>query len=139
MVEYHRVQIFGDLKVPFKQEADGTIVTKTTVTFGAGTPILKLGRYSGADAGYQELTSWTVGVGKTGVLKEIAFTYDPSGEARYQITIGASVISDFNPVTNGSFPFSPNRLTAGTIVKIEVKSSAGATITVTGSITGDEE
>jgi len=139
MVEYQRRQVFGSEKAPFKQKADGTLISETVVTMGAGTPILELDTFSGADLTYQTLVSWTVGAGKTGVLKEIAFTRDSNGKADFKITIGAVVITDFNPSANVCLPFSPNELAAGTVVKIEVKSTDGSTITVDGSITGDEE
>lgn len=122
-----------------KTKSDGTLISETVVSFGAGTPILELDSYSGADLVYQTLVSWTVGAGKTGILNEIAFTRDSAGKGDFKITIGAVVITDFNPKANVSLSFSPNELAAGTVVKIEVKSSDGNAINVDGSITGDEQ
>lgn len=139
MVEYQRRQVFGSEKKPLKQKVDGTIITETVVTMGAGLPILKLKSYSGSDETYREVVIWTVGVGKTGCLKEVAFTRDSDGKALFKITIGSVIISDFSPDANVGLSFSPNELVAGTIVKIEVKSSDASDISVDGSITGDEQ
>jgi len=124
---------------PILVKPNGTLISETVITLGAGTPILELASYSGADLAYQTLVSWTVGVGKTGILNEIAFTRDSAGKGDFKITIGAVVITDFNPKANVSLSFSPNELAAGTVVKIEVKSSDGNAINVDGSITGDEQ
>lgn len=133
-------KVEGSENLPLKQKAvTGILETETIVTLGAGTPILELDSYTGADLAYQTLVSWTVGAGTTGILREVAFTRDSGGKADFKVTIGAVVITDFNPKAHVDLPFSPNELVAGTVVKIEVKSSDGSTINVDGNITGDEQ
>lgn len=138
MAEYQRRRVYGSTDNPLKQKADGTL--DIAVTMGAGDPILKIGAYAGAAITYQELAIWTVNTGKTGILKEIAFTRDAGGKALFKITVNdTEIITDFNPVTNFDAVFSPNEMDAGSVTKIEVKSSDGTAINVNGIITGDEE
>lgn len=107
-----------------------------------GTPVCRLGRYSGADTAYQTLVSWTVSTGKEGVLEEVAFTCkDPTSfdKARFRLTIAGEVqFEDKQIDTGASFPFPPNRLLEGEQVLLEVKSSDGTSITAMGSISGKE-
>lgn len=140
MVEYQRRQVFGSEKEPLKQKADGTIITETVVTMGAGLPILKLKSYSGSDETYQEVVSWTVGAGKTGCLSEMELTRDSNDKALFRITVNdILIITDYLPVAHWNKIFSPNEMAAGVVAaKIEVKSTDGTAIRVDAAISGDE-
>lgn len=107
----------------------------------AGTPVSKLGRYSGSDSTYQTLVSWTVAAGKVGVLNEVAMACADTTSytnARFRLTVAGSVQwADKQTDMGVSFPFPNNKLDAGTVVLLEVKSVSGA-ITANGTITGKE-
>ncbi len=101
-----------------------------------GNPITKLGLYSGSATTYQTLASWTITSGYYGVLNEIAFTSDTN--ALFKLTIaGTEQFTDKKVVAPPSFPLPANKITAGEVILLEVKST-GVAIEVNGSITGKE-
>jgi len=97
------------------------------------------GTYTGTAQTYQTVASWTVATGKVGVLVEILVISTDYTKTVLQITIGDVVYcSGFAP--QGAMPmiWETLKLAAGTIVKVEAKSSDGTSITVDALIAGME-
>jgi len=102
-----------------------------------GTPRSPVGRYSGTDTTYQELVSWTVPTNYYGVLREVSMTSDP--HAQFKLEIGG--VTQFEGMTIEAplaIPYPPNKLPAGTVVRLSVRSDDGTSITVNGSISAKE-
>lgn len=102
-------------------------------------PIVKEGRYSGADQIYQTLVSWTVAADRVGTLKEISWVMDSPDFAQFQLTIAGTVIfTDWSPQATVDLPLPDVKLLAGVVVLLEVRSTDGTSIEVDGLITGKE-
>jgi hypothetical protein len=105
-----------------------------------GTPVAKLGRYSGSDMDWQELVEWTVPTGKVGDLHEISWTSDNDAKTRMRLLIAGvdQGVPDAQIDSPLSLPWRENGLAAGSVVTLSVKSSDGTAINVSGSLTGTE-
>jgi len=106
-----------------------------------GTPVAEYGRYSGSDATYQTLASWTVSTGREGELGEVAMACANTTSytnARFRLTIAGEVqFTEARLDLPLNLPFPRNKLDAGDQVLLEVRSVSG-TVTAAGSITGKE-
>ncbi|MEM2832767.1 MAG: hypothetical protein QXT16_08995 [Candidatus Caldarchaeum sp.] len=101
---------------------------------------------------YVDVVSWTVGgvwgehyTIRGGEVKEISLTADPLENAVWRLRVFKAKIATWVTVfadkilpTTLTIPFAPNRLESGDIVAIQVKSSTGASIKASASITGRE-
>lgn len=100
------------------------------------------GRYSGSATTYQTVASWTVATGKVGELVYVVTNGGNLTNARIKVTIGAKVYTfDVIYVAPTFYYFSPLKLAAGTVVKVEARAitgGAGNEITVEAIITGKE-
>jgi hypothetical protein len=98
-----------------------------------------VGRYSGTATTYQTVVSWTVAAAKLGELKEITILSSSYSKTVLQVTVG-SVVFATNWTVQAAMPliFEDLKLAAGAIVKVEVKSSDGTSITVDAVITAKE-
>lgn len=102
-----------------------------------GTPVCDLDSYTGTATTYQTLAEWTVTSGHYGVLREVSMTHDT--HAQYKLVIdGVTQFEDEIPILSVTLPFPPNKLSAGAVVTLYVKSDDGTSIDVSGSITGKE-
>jgi len=115
---------------------DQDVVPPSAVTEKA---ICSLSRWSGADATYQTVTSYTVPPGKSFVLDAVEMVSSTYVVAQFRLTIAGDekfadkyLQSPFNP------RFSLANLQAGDIVLLECKSDGSTSITVDGSIEGKE-
>lgn len=97
------------------------------------------GRYTGTDTTYQTVASWTVEAGKTGELKEITILSDDYDHTQFKITVGG-ITFETDWAVQGAMPliFEDLRLAAGSVVKVECKSTDGTSITVDAVIVGRE-
>lgn len=97
------------------------------------------GRHSGTEETYQEVASWTVSANKGGELKEILIISDDYAHTDVRVTIGA-VTWATNWTAQAALPliFEDLRLSAGTEVLVEVKSTDGTAIVVDAVITAKE-
>jgi hypothetical protein len=115
------------------------VLYSTGAAYSRGVPIAKVDRYSGGSTSYQTLVSWTVSVGKSGMLKEVSMITSDYDHTYFRLTIaGTKQFEDKliqGPLT---LPFPDNRLEAGSVVLLECRSTNGTSITVDGSITGKE-
>jgi hypothetical protein len=98
-----------------------------------------VGRYSGTATTYQTVVSWTVAAAKLGELKEITILSSSYSKTVLQVTVG-SVVFATNWTVQAAMPliFEDLKLAAGQVVKVEVKSSDGTSITVDAVITAKE-
>jgi hypothetical protein len=98
-----------------------------------------VGRYTGTSSSYQTVVSWTVATGKLGELKEITLLTSKYDKSNFQVTIG-SVVFATNWIVQAAMPliFEDLKLSAGTVVKVEVKSTDGTSITVDAVVTAKE-
>ena len=98
-----------------------------------------IGTYTGTDTNYQTVASWTVAAGKTGELKEILILSNDYAKTLVKITVGSVVwCTDWAPSSSMPIIFEDLRLDATTVVKVEVKSSDGTSITVDAIIVAKE-
>jgi hypothetical protein len=97
------------------------------------------GRYTGTATTYQTVVSWTVAADKLGELKEITILSTSYAKTVVRVTIG-SVIWATDWTVQAAMPliFEDLKLAAGAVVKVEVKSSDGTSITVDAVITAKE-
>jgi len=97
------------------------------------------GRYSGTATTYQTVAIWTVTADKLGELKEITILSSNYAKTVVQVTIG-SVVWATNWTVQAAMPliFEDLKLAAGSVVKVEAKSSDGTSITVDAVITAKE-
>lgn len=97
------------------------------------------GRYSGSDTTYQTVASWTVETGKIGELKEITLLSDEYDYTQFKVTVGSIVFAN-NWQVQAAMPliFEDLRLPAGSVVKVEAKSTDGTAIVVDAIIVGKE-
>lgn len=111
-----------DYLVPATQEAAGAV-----------------GRYSGTATTYQTVASWTVETGKVGELKEITLLSDDYDHTHFKVTVGSIVFAN-NWLVQAAMPliFEDLRLAAGSVVKVETKSTDGTAIVVDTVIVGKE-
>lgn len=105
-----------------------------------GSPIMKVGFYTGNSNAYQEITSWTVTANKVGHVGEVSFCSDLPDTARFKVTIGAAtVMNDVRLTQDVTLPFPKGAtIAAGTKIAIFAKSDGVTTIKVNASITGKE-
>lgn len=98
-----------------------------------------VGRYTGTSTSYQTVVSWTVAAAKLGELKEITIISSNYAKTVFQVTVG-SVVFATNWTVQAAMPliFEDLKLAAGSIVKVEAKSSDGTSITVDAVITAKE-
>lgn len=100
------------------------------------------GLYYGADTTYQTVVSWTVSAGKVGELIFLGTNGANLTNARIKVTIGAKVYTfDVVNVAPAFYFFTPLKMAAGTVVKVEARAitgGAGNEITVDSVITGKE-
>lgn len=108
-----------------------------TTTF---TPISETGRLVTAAADYATVVSWTVSAEALGILREISFVTDEIAITQYRLTIGGVIkwADAFFQSTNMTIPFPDTPLTAETVVLLEALSDGTNSITVDGSISGEE-
>lgn len=98
-----------------------------------------VGRYTGTDTTYQTVASWTVATGYIGELKEILILSSNYTKTQCQVTIGAiTYATDWAVLSALPLIFEDLRLAAGTVVKVEAKSTDGTSITVDAAIVGKE-
>ena len=110
--------------------------TQSVNSLGGNTKV-NAGSYTGLDSTYQTLASWTITSGKTGILKEVAFTVDST--SLFQLDIdGTNLFTDFSPNADCSISFPNTQLSSGSIITLSVKSDGATTITVYGFISGGE-
>lgn len=121
-------------------KTDIETATLSITDLDVGSPIMKIGFYTGSGATYQELTSWTVAAQKTGYIEEISFCADLPDTARFKITIGAStVMEDVRLLQDVTLPLPKGAtIAAGTKIAVLVKSDGATTIKANASITGKE-
>lgn len=113
---------------------DSVPVAQTTET-----PVISLGRYSGAAVVYQSVASWTVSASKGGVLKEISMESSLYTKTLFKVTIGGvTQFTDKAILAPLSIPFADLSLAAGSVVQILAESSDGTAIVVDGLISGKE-
>jgi len=112
----------------------------TTAGQQAGTPVAKVGRYSGSDTDWQTLVTWTVPSDKVGDLHEISWVSDNDAKTRVRLVIAGAdqEVPDSQIDSPLSLPWRENGLAAGSAVTLSVKSSDGTAINVSGSLTGTE-
>lgn len=105
-----------------------------------GSPIMKVGFYTGNSNAYQEITSWTVTANKVGHVGEVSFCSDLPDTARFKVTIGAATImNDVRLTQDVTLPFPKGAtIAAGTKIAVFAKSDGATTIKVNASITGKE-
>ncbi len=97
------------------------------------------GRYSGTATTYQTVVSWTVTADKLGELKEITILSSSYAKTVVKVTIGSVTwATDWTVQAAMPLIFEDLKLAAGSIVKVEVKSSDGTSITVDAVITAKE-
>lgn len=97
------------------------------------------GSYVGTDAAYQTVASWTVTADRTGELKEILIISTNYGKTLAKVTIDSVVwATDWAPQSCLPLIFEDLRLAAAAVVKVEVKSSDGSSITVDAIIVAKE-
>lgn len=104
-------------------------------------PVLKVNRYEGSDADWQELVRWDITEGYVGDLHSISVISDNDEKTRYAIVIGnvdQRIPTDKQTSTPVDFPFRNNDIPGGTSVFIAVLSTDGTAITVDAFITGTE-
>jgi hypothetical protein len=97
------------------------------------------GRYTGTDTTYQTVVSWTVSADKLGELKEITILSSNYAKTVVKVTIGGVTwATDWTVQAAMPLVFEDLKLAAGSVVKVEVKSSDGTSITVDAVITAKE-
>lgn len=67
----------------------------------AGTPIGLLDRYSGVDLTYQDVVTWTIPSGKTGVVFEVSMVTDNFTKTQFRLMFRQSLTGTLT-LTNGS-------------------------------------
>ncbi len=109
------------------------------VVIPQGTPVSKVDRYSGNDADYETVVSWTVGTGKKGELKEVSMISDTYAKTEFKLTIASEEqFADIIIQAPLTLPFPENSLLAGSVILLECRSTDGTAIVVDGSIVGRE-
>jgi hypothetical protein len=98
-----------------------------------------VGRYSGNDAAYQTVVSWTVATRKVGELKEITVLTTDYTYSVFRITIAGKVWAN-DWVMQAAMPiiFEDLKLAAGDVVLVEVKTAGTAAILVDAIIVAKE-
>lgn len=98
-----------------------------------------VGRYTGAATTYQTVATWTVTADRVGDLKEILILSSDFTKSYFQVTVG-SVVYASDWMTTSALPliFEDLKLAAGTVVKVETKSTDGTAITVDAAIVAKE-
>lgn len=103
------------------------------------TTIANVERYSGSDTSTQEVCSWTVTAGKTGILREISMIADEVDHAEFTVSIGGiALFTDQKFQSALTLVFPDIKLVAGVEVKVEVQSDDGTAIVVDAAISGKE-
>lgn len=103
------------------------------------TPVVELDRYSGSEVTYQSVVSWTVAVGKGGVLKEVSMESDNYAKTLFRLDIGgAAYFTDKTVIAPLTIPFADVSLAEGVVVEVLAKSSDGTALNVDGMISGKE-
>lgn len=98
------------------------------------------GSISTSSASYQTVTSWTVAVGKVGVLCEVEMACDNYPVAVWKLVVGSVTVYDgvtLQSYINKRFP--DLRLAAGELVTISVKSNGSTTVTAYADIDCKEQ
>lgn len=115
---------------------DQDAVPPSSVTHKA---IIKLDRWTGSDATYQTVVSYTVPASKTFELEGLEIAASNYAKAVFRLTIsgveqfaGKQVQTAFNPMVGGP------PLKAGDVILIEAHSDGLTSIDVDGSIEGKE-
>ena len=112
-------------------------------------PVLEIARSTVTSTTFATLVEWTVRSGRTGVLTaiEVEADFDPQAnvndytQARWRITIGTFVrggTDGFQIFQSLSMDFADLVLRANTLVRVEIRSADGSSITVDADITGKE-
>ena len=97
------------------------------------------GRYTGTSTSYQTVVSWTVAAAKLGELKEITILSSIYAKTVVKVTIGSVTwATDWTVQAAMPLIFEDLKLAAGSVVKVEVKSSDGTSIIVDAVITAKE-
>ena len=103
-----------------------------------GAPILKAGLYSGDAGEYQEVTSWTPGAGKVGVIGEINFLTDDATNTRYKVVIGTvTLVENLQLVAAANLAF-PRGTIINQKLTLHAKSNGSDAINANAFITGKE-
>jgi hypothetical protein len=103
------------------------------------TPVVELDRYSGSAVTYQSVVSWTVAVGKGGVLKEVSMESDNYAKTLFRLEIGGTAyFTDKTVIAPLTIPFADVSLAEGVVVELQAKSSDGTALNVDGMISGKE-
>lgn len=111
---------------------------ETRVLEYGGTPVAKVGRYSGTDDTYQEVVSWTVDAGYEGALCEISMVSNNYSKTHLKLVIGGTPQFEDKVIQAAlTLPWGENKLASATQVILYAKSTDGtSSITVDGAITG---
>jgi len=101
--------------------------------------VTRLDRLTTTSTFYQEVVSWTVSTGKVGVLKLVAMESSKYDKTMFKLTIAGEVqFTDGEVLAPLNLQWPDVRLAAGSVVKLEAKSTDGTSVTVDGAITGKE-
>jgi len=105
-----------------------------------GEPVARVDRYSGTDTAWQTLVKWTVSSEGIGDLHEVSWTSDNDPKTRMKLLVAGEDqgIPDKQIDSPLTLPFRMNMLPPDSEVELQVKSSDGTAIAVSGSITGAE-
>lgn len=104
-----------------------------------GAPVLKWNRLTDTIKEWRELLRWTIPVGFTGDLHEIALQSNNDSKTKWRVVIAnkdQDVPTDRQLTTPASFKWDRGILPGGTAVWVDFLSEDGTSITVDGSITG---
>jgi len=101
--------------------------------------ICALDRWSGSDASYQTVVSYTVPIGKSFTLSSVEIAASDYTAALFRVTIAGEVkFEDKGLQTSYNPTFANVNLSAGQVVLIEAMSDGATSIDVDGSIEGKE-
>jgi len=118
--------------------------TKVQITITAAQPQEEraaggAGHKSGVLAADTEVISWTVDANKVGELKEILIISDDYAHTKAKVTVGdVEWCANWSPTSAMPIIFEDLRLSALTVVKVEVESIDSATIDVDAIIVAKE-
>lgn len=130
------------LRPDFDVKPDGTsrYVIRMATSEMLGDPIVRLGRYEDNETDFDTLVSWTITDNKLGDLHEVSVLSDDDSKTRFALSIAGTnqELPDDVIDTPLTLPWRLNTLAPGAVVLLQVKSSDGTSLNVTGSITGTE-
>ena len=126
--------------MPLTDREVSLLTTASAPGGAAGTPIARLTRLTTSSNVYADVVTWTVSLLNTGDLHEISMVSDILSATQFRLEINAvQQWTDRVLQSSLSIPWRTNRLSAGTVVRLQARSPDNSTtVIVDGSISGTE-